>query len=487
MIYIPWNTHNPKPDVYNFDGMLDVVSFIKQAETVGLLVIVRATPYICAEYDLGGIPSWLLNVTDITLRSSDPKFMEPYLKFQKVLVPKLALQYNNGNGPIILMQIENEYGSYGSDTEYLEQLRSSFTENGIKNTQFFFSNGPNDNTFLGGSLPDELRTMNFPASDFPDKHVKWIKKKLPNQPAFVSEWWDGWFDFWGNRHSTTDGQKEAASLDWLLQNKVSVNMYMFIGGTNFGYTSGANSDGDDESTLSYKPITTSYDYNSALNESGDPTYKWTLFKNVISKYNNINSTLPPTPARVALGGGVVKMTSSILFDIEDEKTLNKLSIFKKENEKTVSPKNMEYFGQSDGFILYKTKVLGPQKGSMSLQEVHDRVQLYQDGVYLGAHYRNEKRTDVGFNVPESGSELTILAENMGRIGFGPFMSSEKKGLVGPVYVNGKQNYHWRSWSFDFSDISAQNFQDGLVYKNNPPHLLRRNLFRHNESRIIFVV
>jgi len=298
MTYVPWNSHNPRPDQYDFNGILDVERFVSEAQALDLLVIVRASPYICAEYDLGGIPSWILNSSGVVIRSSDPLFLEPYEKFMKVLGPKLSpFQYSRG-GPIILLQIENEYGSYGSDQLYMESLRKSFVNNQLSETAFFMSNGVSDNGFLGGTLPDVLKTMNFPASLDPEQNVKWIREKYPNRPAFVSEWWDGWFDFWGAPHSTTDAKKEAKALEYLLSHGVSVNLYMFIGGTNFGYTSGANADGNIEATQHYKPITTSYDYNSALNESGDPTIKYTMYRYIIRNYSTVSP--PPHPAR---GGG----------------------------------------------------------------------------------------------------------------------------------------------------------------------------------------
>ncbi|PRP77055.1 beta-galactosidase [Planoprotostelium fungivorum] len=476
MTYIPWNSHNPQPDRYDFDGILDVERFIKEAEQVGLLVIIRASPYICAEYDLGGIPPWILNITDVTIRSSDPKFLEPFEKFMKVLAPKLSPHQYSRGGPIILLQIENEYGSYGSDHLYMRRLRDSFIENDVADTTFFMSNGVSDNGFLGGTLPDVLKTMNFPASNDPTGNVQWLLKKYPDQPAFVSEWWDGWFDFWGSPHSTTDGKKEAKALEYLLRNGVSVNLYMFVGGTNFAYNSGANVDGNIEATLHYKPITTSYDYNcgyAALNESGDPTEKYQMFREVLKKYSVVSD--PPAPAqRIAYGDstGTVKMTSSLVMDLTDDSLLDKLSVFGGENEVTVAPKSMEYFGQYSGFILYRTKVVGPQKTSLSLQEVHDRVQMYQEGQYLTAYYRNEPRKDVSVDIPVDGAHINLLVENMGRIGFGPFMHSEKKGLMGPMYVGDMQNSHWRSWSFDFENLKDIEFEAGLKFVNNTPTFYR---------------
>ncbi|PRP85043.1 beta-galactosidase [Planoprotostelium fungivorum] len=436
--YVPWNLHNPQPGQYNFEGRLDLLRFLLVAQKAGLNVILRTSPYICAEFEMGGLPAWLLNVTGLELRSSDPAYLSYYATFMDVLAPKLKpLLYSEG-GNIIAIQIENEYGWWGTDLEYQEALLQQFIERNIRDVIFFQCDPNYDSTWVGGGLPSLLRSVNMAASAPPQDGINWLRERQSSGPILVSEMWDGWFDYW-----------EAANIQWLLSRNISISLYMYHGGTNFDYTAGFT-------------ITTSYDYDGALNESGDPTYKFEAFKNsILSVFPQDLPQLPP--AKLKGHYGDVIMTSSYVMDFDDVDTMDRLSIWGRRNRKTVAPKPMEYFGQNNGFILYRARVPGPQKDSIQVNTLHDRAHFYQDGNFIGTYFRNNGNLNkFKMNVTAIGSTLDLFVENMGRINTGHAISSEYKGIVDSLQYNGKNIYHWDSWSFDFSDISTIPFTKGVV-------------------------
>ncbi|MEO6982615.1 MAG: beta-galactosidase family protein, partial [Edaphobacter sp.] len=286
--YVFWNEHEPKPGVYDFSGNNDVAEFVREAQQEGLYVILRPGPYVCAEWEWGGYPAWLLKDHGIKVRTSDPKFMEPAKRWLMRLGKELApLQIGNG-GPIILTQVENEYGSFGNDHAYMEQVHQALVDAGFTQSQLYTADGPAQ--VPDGSLAELPVGINFGGdrADAAQKGFATLKKFRPDGPFINSEYWAGWFDHWGGKHAHTSVENEAANLKWMLEQGYSVSFYMFHGGTSFGWMNGANSNG-----TNYEPDVTSYDYDSALDESGRPATKYFVFRDVIAKATGV--TPPPVP------------------------------------------------------------------------------------------------------------------------------------------------------------------------------------------------
>ena len=285
--YVFWNVHEPRPGVYDFSGQYDVAEYIREAQQEGLNVILRPGPYVCAEWELGGYPSWLLKDKNLVLRSDDPKYTAAverwFTRLGKEITPLLL---RNG-GPIIAVQVENEYGSFDSDHAYMDSLRKLLHQTGMDPEVLYTADGPEQ--IPAGSLPDLPAVINFGGGEA-KQGFSILDKLRPDGPRMSGEYWAGWFDHWGEKHHVTDAAKEAAELEWMLSQGYSVSMYMFHGGTSFGWMNGANSNGKN-----YEPDTTSYDYDAPLDEQGAPRQKYLLFRDVIARVTG--NKAPPMPQR----------------------------------------------------------------------------------------------------------------------------------------------------------------------------------------------
>ena len=235
--YVAWNMHEPEPGQFCFEGMADIARFVEIAGELGLFVIVRPGPYICAEWEFGGLPAWLLADSDIRLRCYDRSWLEKVDRFYDELMPRLKPLLCTNGGPVVAMQVENEYGSYGNDKKYLNYLKEGLIRRGI-DVLLFTSDGPSDEMLRGGTLPDVYKTVNFGSR--PEEGFQKLQEYQPDQPLMCTEFWNGWFDHWGEPHHTRDGKDAADVLDQMLKAGASVNFYMFHGGTNFGFRNGAN-------------------------------------------------------------------------------------------------------------------------------------------------------------------------------------------------------------------------------------------------------
>jgi beta-galactosidase len=423
--YAFWNAHELTPGTFDFSENNDVAEFIREAHQEGLYVILRPGPYVCAEWEFGGYPAWLLKDRTTVVRSNDPKFMEPTARWIKRLGEELSpLQIGNG-GPIILVQVENEYGSFGNDHAYMEQVRKMLFDAGFTKSQMYTADGPEQ--IPNGSLPDLPVGINFGgANKDAAKHAfEAMKKFRSTGPYFNSEYWAGWFDHWGGKHATTNAANEAANLDWMLRQGYSVSTYMFHGGTSFGWMNGANSNGKN-----YEPDVTSYDYDAPLDESGSPTAKYAMFRDVIAKATA--QTLPPVPAVAAS----IKIPAFKLDDV--------ISLWKVLPEPTHSEQTqtMEDLGQAYGYILYRTHLKDPAKGNLVIDGLHDYAQIYLDGKLLGTLDRRLAQKKVSLSGSATGTQLDILVENTSRINFNIVLRQERKGIVGGVTIAGKPVTNW---------------------------------------------
>lgn len=437
--YIAWNLHEPKEGEFCFEGLADVVRFIETADELGLYVIVRPSPYICAEWEFGGLPAWLLADPEMRLRCYHRPFLDKVDAYYDVLLPKLLPLLRTNGGPIIAVQIENEYGSYGNDVKYLQYLQSSLVERGV-DVPLFTSDGPEDWMLQGGMVPGVLETVNF-GSRTEEAFAK-LQEYQSEKPSMCMEFWIGWFDHWGEKHHVRDAQEIADEFERMLQLKASVNFYMFHGGTNFGFYNGANY-GDH-----YEPTVTSYDYGALLNEAGEPTPQFYAIRNVMEKYKDIGACSLPEPVQKR-GYGSVRMTERIsLFD-----SLHVLA----EPVRRNYPETMEKLGQGYGFILYSTQVSGPRKETqLHLKDVHDRALVFLNDSYVGTVERWNPQP-LTLTIPPEGAKLDILVENMGRINYGPHLK-DMKGITEGVLLDRQFLFDWTMYPLPLDSLDALAYQ-----------------------------
>lgn len=446
--YIPWNLHEPKEGEFNFSGMADFVEFIKIAEKVGLYVIPRPSPYICAEWEFGGLPSWLLADKNMQVRSSYEPFIEKVDNYYDVLIEKFVPLLQTNGGPIIAMQIENEYGSYGNDKKYLNFLKEALIKRGI-DVLLFTSDGPGDLMLEGGTVENVLATVNFGSN--PTKHFEKLQEHFPNTPNFVMEYWNGWFDHWGKEHHVRDAKDAASTFEEMLQVGASVNFYMFHGGTNFGFYNGANHDGK------YGPTITSYDYDCPVSEAGDLTPKYHAVREVLAKYQDIGELVLPAPIP-KINYGTVNMNKSV----DVFKALEMIST----PVQRAHPETMEKLGQDYGFILYRNYLNGPKTGALSILDVSDRALVFVNQKYQGVIDRFENQT-LTIEIPEEGAQLDILVENMGRINYGPLLL-DPKGITKGVRFEYQFLFDWTIFSLPMDNLEGLKFEtNGLENREVP--------------------
>ncbi|HEY9328709.1 MAG TPA: beta-galactosidase family protein [Streptomyces sp.] len=437
--YVPWNLHQPRPGEFRTDDGLDIARFLDLAAAEGLHVLLRPGPYICAEWEGGGLPSWLLAEPGIQLRTRDPRFLhavDDY--FDRLLTPLRSYMATRG-GPVLAVQVENEYGAFGDDTSYLEHLADSLRRNGV-DVPLFTCDQPAD--LARGRLPGVLATANFGSRSA--QSLAELRAQQPVGPLMCTEFWIGWFDRWGSRHVVRDAGDAARELDELLATGASVNFYMFHGGTNFGFTNGAN----DKHT--YRPTVTSYDYDAPLDESGDPTEKFTAFREVIAKYAPVPDR--PVPPR----GPKLSRTSVAL--TESAGLLECAQVLGAAVE-APRPLTMEQLGQDFGFVLYETALASAGPALLEVENVRDRAQFFVDGLPVGVLERESHEHALTVTAPRAGSTLGVLVENQGRVNYGPGIH-DRKGLLGKVLLDGDDVTGWTSRPLPLTDLSALPFTAG---------------------------
>jgi beta-galactosidase len=448
--YVPWNLHQPTEGTFEFSGMADIEKFIKIADEVGLYVIVRPCPYICSEWEFGGLPWWLLKHDDIELRCMDERFTNYIEIYYKELYRRLVPLQSTQGGPIIAMQIENEYGSYGDDKKYLRFLKDCMIENGV-DVLLFTSDGGTDHMLTGGTLPDVLKTCNFGSR--PDENFKKLHEHQQNEPITCMEYWNGWFDHWGEEHHTRDVNEVAECFAEMVDMGASVNFYMIHGGTNFGFMSGANRD------KVHQPTITSYDSHAPIGESGNLTEKYFAIKKVLeNRFGKVDVQLPePTPS---VAYGEVELNEvSYLFD-ELENMSNPV--------KSATPLNMEKLDQGYGYVLYRCHVEGPREElPLSIQDVHDRALVFVDGEYRGTVERDVEGEKIMVSVPREGIQLDILVENCGRINYGPYLK-DFKGITQGVRLNNQFLFGWKNYSLPMNNLDMLQYQEISNIKENSP-------------------
>ena len=448
--YIPWNMHEPKKGEFCFEGMLDLERFVKLAQELSLYVILRPSPYICAEWEFGGLPAWLLAEDGMHLRTSYQPYLnhvaEYYDKLFQIITP---LQINYG-GPVILMQVENEYGYYGSDYTYLESMKQMMTDRGVV-VPLVTSDGPMDESLSCGHIDGVLPTGNFGSNT--KERFRVLKKYTNGGPLMCTEFWVGWFDHWGNGgHMTGNLEQSVKDLDDMLQ-LGHVNIYMFEGGTNFGFMNGSNY------YDALTPDVTSYDYDGVLTEDGQITEKYRRYQEVISKYREIPEVSFSTDIRRKAYGMVKVQEKVSLFATLD--TLSK-------KVESPYPLSMEKLGQNYGYVLYHTALEREQSfEKIKFWKANDRANIFVDEKLVKVLYDREllEEHEVSAEIRQ-GSSLDILMENMGRVNFGPRMEEQRKGIDGCVQVNGHIHHNWAMYTLPLENIDQIDFSG--EYKEGVP-------------------
>lgn len=435
--YCAWNMHEPKPGTFDFTGRLDIVRFIKEAEKAGLMVIVRPGPYICAEWEFGGLPWWIQREEGLEIRCRNEVYIRYFDRYLDELLRRVRPLLCTNGGPVILLQCENEYGYYGDDREYLSYLRDGYRRRGI-DVPLFTSDGGSEDSLLDGTVEGCLPTLNFGSRV--EENFKVHDQLFPNCPKVCMEMWDGWFDAWGDeKHHTTDPQVYAGVVRDMLK-KGSLNIYMFIGGTNFGFTSGANH------YEKFAPDVTSYDYDALLTECGDVTEKYKAVREVIREATG-KELLPIPKDREKKAYGKVALTRSAGL-------LSNLDALSSPIHSDV-PRAMEEYGIGYGYIAYRTVLNRDYRDAkLSFESLGDRAQVLVNGKLQGIAYLNDS-LEVTVNA-KKGDVLTILVENMGRANFGPKMM-RKKGLPGRVLLGGKIHFSWDVYPLPMTDLSGLSF------------------------------
>ncbi|XP_010627955.1 beta-galactosidase isoform X3 [Fukomys damarensis] len=434
--YVPWNFHEPHPGQYEFSEDRDVEYFLRLAHKLGLLVILRPGPYICAEWDMGGLPAWLLEKQSIVLRSSDPDYLAAVDKWLGVLLPRMKpLLYENG-GPIITVQVENEYGSYFTcDYDYLRFLQQRFRYHLGNNVLLFTTDGAKGEFLQCGTLQGLYATVDFGVGRNITEAFLIQRKVEPKGPLINSEFYTGWLDHWGEYHSTVKTEAVVSSLSDMLARGANVNMYMFIGGTNFAYWNGAN--------IPYAAQPTSYDYDAPLSEAGDLTEKYYAIQSVIQKFEKVpEGIIPPSTPKFAYG----KVTLRMLKTVEGALDI----LCPGGSIQSLYPLTFIRVKQYFGFVLYRTRLPEDYRNSTHLSTlpfngVHDRAYVSIDGVPQGVLERNHV---FSLKIQEKpGASLDLLVENMGRVNYGSYIN-DSKGLVSNMTLGSHILTNWTIFPLD---------------------------------------
>jgi len=440
--YVFWNLHEPEPGRFDFSGNLDLAEYLRTAQEEGLFVILRPGPYICTEWEFGGFPAWLLKAADMRVRSTDPRFLAAAAKYLKRVGQEVAdLQVDRG-GPIILVQVENEYGSFGNDMTYKQAIRKSTVEAGFR-VPLYTSDGPGADMLAGGTFPDLLPVVNFGAEPEPKEAFEELDRFRTGIPKMCGEYWAGWFDHYGKPHHTTDAREGAQGVAWMLKRGISFNLYMFHGGTNFGFMNGANWTGR------YAPDTTSYDYDGMLDEAGRPTAKFFAYREAIRGFLPAREKLPELPAPLP----VIEIPA---FRFTESAALSDLL---SAPVRTEAPQAMEALDQSYGYILYRYPVAAAAKEVLEVAEVRDYALVMQGNRRLGTLDRRLRQSCLDVDL-KAGEPLEILVENTGRINFAQEMVGERKGILGKVSLGGEELKGWESFSLPMTDLGRLRFHSG---------------------------
>ncbi len=456
-IYIFWNIHEQEEGKFDFAGQNDIAAFCKLAQQHGMYVIVRPGPYVCAEWEMGGLPWWLLKKKNVALRTLDPYYMERVGIFMKEVGKQLApLQVDKG-GNIIMVQVENEYGSYGTDKPYVSAVRDLVRESGFTDVPLFQCDWSSN--FTNNALDDLIWTVNFGTGANIDQQFKKLKELRPETPLMCSEFWSGWFDHWGRKHETRPAKDMVQGIKDMLDRNISFSLYMTHGGTTFGHWGGANNP-------AYSAMCSSYDYDAPISEAGWTTEKFFLLRDLLKNYLPAGESLPELPAALP----VIEIP-----EIHFNKVAPLFSNLP-EAKQTVDIQPMEQFNQGWGTILYRTTLseATPAGTVLKITEVHDWAQIYADGKLLARLDRRKGEFTTILPALKKGTQLDILVEAMGRVNFDKSIH-DRKGITEKVeLVSGNQAKELKNWAVynfpvDYSFIKDKKYNDTKILPAMPAY------------------
>jgi len=424
-MYIPWNFHEQKKGEYRFDGWRDIERFWDIANELGLYILLRPSPYICAEWEFGGLPYWLLKDRGMHVRCSYPPYLKALRAWYEVLMPKVVAHQIDRGGNIIMIQIENEYAGYGNDLSYLEFIRDTMRELGVT-VPFNTCDGATSTAFNLGQVEGALACGNF-GSRAEERLGLLRDKQIHKGPLMCTEFWLGWFDAWGREHAKTPPEQNQADLEIFLQ-KANANLYMFHGGTSFGFMNGSNYSDEGRSI----PIVTSYDCDAALSEDGRITPKYLALQKTISKYHPIPEVKFSMDIKRKAYGEVKCCGQAALFDV-----LETIA----SPVKSSCLLSMEDIDQMSGYIVYRTRATSDEPlRRIWMKGMADRVHTFVDGKLTFVALEDEARKEYIFEEHPKGTVVNFLVENMGRVDYGRDLETQRKGIVNNILFNGLVQY-----------------------------------------------
>ena len=440
-IYVFWNIHEQREGEFNFTDNNDVAAFCRLAQKNGMYVIVRPGPYVCAEWEMGGLPWWLLKKKDIRLREQDPYFMERVKLFEQKVGEQLSpLTIQNG-GPIIMVQVENEYGSYGEDKPYVSEIRDCLR--GIYGSELTLFQCDWSSNFEKNGLDDLVWTMNFGTGANIDQQFRRLGELRPDSPKMCSEFWSGWFDKWGAQHETRPAKDMVDGMDEMLSKGISFSLYMTHGGTSFGHWAGANSPG-------FAPDVTSYDYDAPINEYGQVTPKYWELRQMMQKYSNQKLPTVPKPAAPIITIPRFELTEFVPL----------LQANGKEESGTI--RTFEEMDMGWGTMIYTTKLPEIKAKSILTADFHDFAQVFIDGKYIGKIDRVKNEKSLTLPPVRKDAELAIIVEGMGRINFGRAIK-DFKGIIGELTITSEYDNMETTWKpLQWSNTAIADDYDTVV-------------------------
>lgn len=469
--YVCWNLHEKKPGEFDFSGILDIEKYLEIAQKVGLYAIVRPGPYICAEWDFGGLPAWLLKDKNMQIRCMYPDYLKCVERFYKELLARLVPHLESHGGNIIAMQVENEYGSYGNDKDYLRYVEKLTRDCGV-DCLLFTSDGNTNNMISGGSLPDIYKVLNFGSRSRTAFNV--LKGFENDGPNMCGEFWCGWFDHWRDKHHTRNSLEIVNEIKGFIDNGASFNMYMFHGGTNFGFTAGANHN----QGHGYEPTVTSYDYCAMLTEWGDYTPAYHAVRKLLCEKQGIEPPeLPESPKLQSIGKVELTEIASLFENLDNIGEKHHVPV----------PEGMEYFGQNFGLIYYETTLNGKYNASpMYVKNVHDFADVYFDGekktsidrtlytiegktTLKDVIFKKKKGESSPFLMPALSGErkIGVLVDTMGRVNYGENML-DRKG-ISDIYLGIQRLMNYDVWTLPLDNLDKLKYSSS-VKKDEPVFL-----------------
>lgn len=436
--YVPWNLHEKEEGEFCFEDNLNIAEFLKLCDEMDLKVMFRPSVYMCSEWDLGGLPYWLLNKNGMAIRTSDPEFMKIVRRYYERLAKEFVPYLSTNGGPIIAVAVENEYGSFSDDLEYLKQTGDILRELGV-DVPMFTANGPMKDVLYSGTLPEywttlDLHTLSVAA-------LNNITELQPDKPVYIAEFWAGRGQQWGGFFKRQKADDIAEVYRDMLKKGAYVNFYMFCGGTNFGFQNGAlvgryNAEGPDAPNR-YIPFQTSYDVDAPVTEYGQPTEKYFACKKVLREemekrgfeFTGTDDEYLKNPVKTQRIDKINLVKSADLLDNAEN--------LSHKNCKSGFPRTFEDMGQAYGFMLYSTRVeyTDDRMRAITIEGLHDRALIFVDEKYSGVYMRDRENIPVKFIVPKEGLKIDILVENLGRVNFGNCITEEKKGICGLIKID----------------------------------------------------